>query len=327
MVEWKKRPRRGIASNSARISAIFGALKPLRVLATLVCCFVAQSAELLKWAPFVEPDFPFFSSTLAARKAAPDCPTNNLTPRGLILNVGGDVHVCFDVDLLRIAAVWKGPGVTPVSMAQGSYENENWGKKAPEGQGLLPKIMGEPLLLNSLLSGCGGEKPLPSDPRPAGPDPDEIGRGPLPAEFGEFKAVNFGTNGLELEYTWRGTNLRQRFTVTNSTLYSERGESREAIATVKGLTALAPKPGKRWPDVVRTKVERISTNDAYRIEHIGLPMENRWRRNVRLADIAFFSDGRAAGVTFDGDVWIIAGLQGDLREVTWRRFTSGLHEP
>ena len=130
------------------------------IVAVLFCSVAVQSADLPKWAPFVEPDFPFFSSVLDARKAGPDGPTNNLTPRGLILNVGGDVHVCFDVDLLRIAAVWRGPGVTPVSMAQGSYENENWGKKAPEGQGLLPKIVGEPLLLNSLLSGCGGEKPL-----------------------------------------------------------------------------------------------------------------------------------------------------------------------
>jgi mono/diheme cytochrome c family protein len=293
----------------------------------LVLCFGTKGAELPNWAPFVEPDFPFFSSVLDARKATPDGPTNNLTPRGLILNVGGDVHVCFDVDLLRIAAVWKGPGVTSMSMAQGSYGNENWGKKATEGQGLLPKIIGEPLLLNSLLSGCGGEKPLAKDPRPTGPDATENGRGPLPSDLGEFKAINFGTNGLELEYTWRGANVRERFTITNSSLYVQRATSKEAIAKIEGLTAPIPRNGKRWPEIVRTKVDHVWTNDAYRIEHIGLPVQNTWRRNVRLADIAFFSDGRAAGVTFDGDVWMIEGLTGDLHEVTWRRFTSGLHEP
>ena len=41
-----------------------------------------------------------------------------------------------------------------------------------------------------------------------------------PEEFGEFKAINFGTNGLELEYTWRGAVVRERFTITNSTLYA-----------------------------------------------------------------------------------------------------------
>jgi glucose/arabinose dehydrogenase len=48
---------------------------------------------------------------------------------------------------------------------------------------------------------------------------------------------------------------------------------------------------------------------------------------VRLADIAFFRDGRAALVTFDGDVWIVTGLLDKLSEVRWKRYASGLHEP
>src|SRR5687767_7220797 len=121
-------------------SAVIGnvcALKPLLTAILLLCSITAGAADLPKWAPFVEPNFPFYSSVLDARKAAPSAPTNNLTPRGLILKVARDLQVCFDVDLVRVAAVWRGPGVTPVSMSQGSYENENWGKKAPEGQGLL----------------------------------------------------------------------------------------------------------------------------------------------------------------------------------------------
>jgi mono/diheme cytochrome c family protein len=318
-------------------------LKFLRTAALLFCCVVAKGADLPQWAPFIELDFPFYSSVLDARQAAPDCATNNLTPRGLIINVASNVHVCFDIDLLRIAAVWRGPRVTPVSMAQGSYQNENWGKKAPEGQGLLPKIVGEPLMLNGLFTSCAWDKPLPNDPRPPGPDPSETGRGPLPPDLGEFKAINFGTNGVELEYIWRGQHVRERFTITNSTLYSERHsfrddgskksfsieESRDlnGLAVVAGLTAAPRKPGKRWPAVIHSNVQRVSTNDAYRIEQIALPLENPWHRNVRLADIAFFSDGRAAGVTFDGDVWIIEGLNGALHDVRWRRFTSGLHEP
>src|SRR5262249_50585833 len=48
---------------------------------------------------------------------------------------------------------------------------------------------------------------------------------------------------------------------------------------------------------------------------------------VRLADIAFFPNGRAAAVTFDGDVWLVDGLASSSGAVTWRRFASGLHEP
>jgi mono/diheme cytochrome c family protein len=64
------------------------------------------------------------------------------------------------------------------------------------------------------------------------------------------------------------------------------------------------------------------------LDEIPLPVQNPWKRNVRLADLGFLDDqGHAVAVTMDGDVWKLSGLQGDLSEVTWRRFASGLHEP
>src|SRR5205809_7196438 len=72
------------------------------------------------WSDFVETNFPFFSSVLDARKLGVGFPTNNLTPRGLILNLGQDCWACLDTDLLRVSAVWMGNGVTPASMSQGS---------------------------------------------------------------------------------------------------------------------------------------------------------------------------------------------------------------
>src|ERR1043166_4102157 len=97
---------------------------------------------------FVESDFPFFSSVLDARAPGHGLPTNNLTPRGLILNLGHDCWACFDTDLLRASAIWTGPGVSPVAMAQGSYHVA--GEKAPEGQEKLPQIVGTPWLANGI---------------------------------------------------------------------------------------------------------------------------------------------------------------------------------
>src|SRR5437867_1817521 len=77
--------------------------------------------ERTMWGNVVEADFPFFSSVLDARRAGNGLPTNNLTPRGIILNLGHECWACFDTDLLRMSAIWTGKGVTPVSMAQGSY--------------------------------------------------------------------------------------------------------------------------------------------------------------------------------------------------------------
>ena len=51
-------------------------------------------------APWVESDFPFFSSILDARKAGVGMPADNLAPRVLVLNLGHDCWACFDHDLL-----------------------------------------------------------------------------------------------------------------------------------------------------------------------------------------------------------------------------------
>ena len=83
----------------------------------------------------------------------------------------------------------------------------------------------------------------------------------------------------------------------------------------------------RWAQEVVTKATLSTSKDAYVVDTIPLPLQNPWGRNVRLSDIAFFKDGTAAGVTVDGDVWIIRGLKENLGEVHWHRFASGLHEP
>src|SRR5947209_6745102 len=91
------------------------------------------------WAEFVETNFPFFSSVLDARKVGDDLPADNLTPRGLILNLGHDCWACFDTDLLRMSAIWTGQGVSPLSMSQISYHVA--GAKATEGEVDLPRIV------------------------------------------------------------------------------------------------------------------------------------------------------------------------------------------
>jgi hypothetical protein len=138
-----------------------------------------QPAKPALWSDFVETNFPFFSSVLDARKLGPSWPTNNLTPRGLILNLGHDCWACFDTDLLRISVIWQGRGVTPVSMAQGSYHTA--GSKAPEGQEKLPRIVGTPWLANGIYPGWQlGESVTLNDPRESAPDATEVGLGPLP---------------------------------------------------------------------------------------------------------------------------------------------------
>lgn len=334
-----------------------------------------------EWGKFVEEDFPFFSSVVDARTSAVGSLTNNLTPRGLVLNLGQRMWTCFDTDLLRVAAIWEGEGVTPISMSQGSYTRARQLIKAQEGQSKLPQPVGKMWLANGIYPGVQrGTKPSWSDPRPAGPDVREVGRGPLKEEEGRFKAVRFEEGGVVLDYALGGRRILERLTVSKTDeeatverwLKIEAGE--EPLVLVVGIAMdgrkvfhdgpgelergpdgvwylrvpafkeateiwiglggsgkptlkTAKEAGRRWEEEVTTSATLATGTNAYVIDNIALPLENRWKRNVRLADVAFFQDGRAAAVTFDGDVWMISGLSGELKEIRWRRYASGFHEP
>jgi len=375
------------------------------------------------WGDFVEKDFPFFSSVLDCRELDEGFPKDNLTPRGLILNLGHNLWACFDTDLLRISAIWQGeegkPPVTPDALATGSYHVV--GQKTRDGQEYLPKPVGKVWMTNGIYPGWqAGDKPDFTDPREPSQSPEEVGRGSLEPSISEFISVNtikhdtsIGSPAIELHYKvssipiteviyidtlmrdddgspllvrnleisahkepltmaiscaprrkkishykygsiasyesdhvpkimirekigWEtGVRLEAKSTKTELITASipptaDRQIIYIAIPIPKKIeeTAYRVKELSFWPQTLDTQGILSKSPDAYVIDEIPLPAPNPWKRNVRLADIAFLNDqGDAAGVTFDGDVWLISGLKGDLEKVTWRRFASGLHEP
>src|SRR5713226_5841725 len=155
------------------------------------------------WAEFVETNFPFFSSVLDARKLGDGLPAENLTPRGIVLNLGNDCWACFDIDLLRMSAIWTGQGVSAVSMSEVSYHSA--GVKAIEGQANLTQLLGTPWLANGIYPGWQASEQFSlTDPREPGPDPKEVGRGPLSPSTGQFKALRLIQSGVSLEYEVAG---------------------------------------------------------------------------------------------------------------------------
>jgi cytochrome c2 len=345
------------------------------------------------WADFAEPDAPFFSSVLDARDFATNgLPADNLTPRGLILNLGNGCWACFDTDLLRMSAIWQGQAVSAFSMSQISYQVPDG--KVGDGQRKLPQIIGKPWMATGIYPGWqAGEKPVLTDPREPAPDPKEVGRGPIAPAFGQFKAVRLVRGGVVLEYEVAGAGVsewvessasagrdrvqrRFRLEPSSKTRWlilgrQATGETPLALA-VSDQTPAAPgatlvtlpdgtqavkvnparrpvefsvamgfaptvttwsrqagtePPPTRWHGSVSTRAVTSAARDTYVIDQIPVPSTNPWKRNVRLADIAFLKDGRAFAVTFDGDVWSVSGLGRDLSEVQWKRYATGFHEP
>lgn len=101
-------------------------------------------------------------------------------------------------------------------------------------------------------------------------------------------------------------------------------------ATSPQARALAPltKGGpSRWGDPIVTKGVRAADEDAYVVDTVTIPFENRYGSRMRTGAFDFFADGRAAVSTWNGDVWVVSGIDGNLQRVEWKRFATGLYDP
>ncbi len=160
------------------------------------------------WGPWLEDDAPFFSSVLDARRASPALPTDNLSPRALVVRAGNGMWLAFDTDLLRVAAVWSGKGVTPTALAPGSYHAPD--RKTGGGQKNLPEPDGPVWIANGIYPGWQvGEQPSLVDPRTPAPSEEEVGRGPVDPALARFSAIRFTRDGAVLEYEVAGTSVQE----------------------------------------------------------------------------------------------------------------------
>jgi hypothetical protein len=85
-----------------------------------------------------------------------------------------------------------------------------------------------------------------------------------------------------------------------------------------------------WPQTVTTNgVLAVSKtpDGTYILDQVTPPIENPWKRRVRFGGMDFFSDGKRAAIcTWEGDIWIVSGIDETLQHLTWKRFASGMYE-
>lgn len=85
-------------------------------------------------------------------------------------------------------------------------------------------------------------------------------------------------------------------------------------------------PG-RWQTPLTTAGKLGDSTRAYTVDTLTLPDSNPWKSWIRPAAIDFFSDGRLAMSSMNGDVWLCSGIDRDLKQLRWQRFATGLYEP
>lgn len=91
---------------------------------------------------------------------------------------------------------------------------------------------------------------------------------------------------------------------------------------------LQPGPS-RWgePIVTTGSVGADDGQSPFVIDTITVPYDNPFQALFFITAFDFFPDGSAALATAHGDVWIVRGLDRDLRSVSWQRFATGLYQP
>ena len=373
---------------------------------------ITSNPDSLEIAPFVEPDFPFISTSLDARKLGAGFPADNQAARTLAIRLGDSAYVCFDTDLLRWSVAWTRKFMPMNLMAQVSYDDfSNKNNK-------LATIAGAPQIATGDYAGWVALKGNP--PTFAVPDPKQDWL-PLPAAearwngvytYGSKVVLNYTvgqtsvmempgsvdfngetafvrtfktgpstealglililaevTNGTKVQqnakfaYIYQGANqdtvtaiglagkntkslqpdvadkshLKVRFAPsaqgTEATVLIWKGPARlikQFEKTCKATRIFLPDVQKGgpayWKEEVKTRGVLSPDTAAFVTDKLTLPLPNPWKRNVRVADVSFFKDGRAAVVTFAGDVWLIDGIDRNLQNIRWKRFASGMHE-
>lgn len=367
----------------------------------------------VEFAPFVEEEFPFITTSLLISKDESLYPKNNVAARCLALILGEGAYACFDTDMLRWAAAWTGDFVPLEGVSHKSYA-DYLGRNDE-----MPWLTETPKVVTGLYPGWNTGEPMFSDPRRPSPHPEEPSWGPLPQEQWRWNGIYITDGKPVLSYSVGGVDIYETpgslqsgeetvFTRTfrienpdhelsvvaaeipegssaeassgrieiqheggdivsvmilegeadNAEIYvtddryvyvqiqpedqileftlniwsGSAGQSDEVEQVITNhdnnlTTDYTRGAAHLWPEVVRTRGKISPDTSAYVIDELTLPIPNPWNRNVRVVDVDFFEDGRAAVVTFEGDVWKIEGIDRDLGNLRWQRFASGLYEP
>jgi hypothetical protein len=98
--------------------------------------------------------------------------------------------------------------------------------------------------------------------------------------------------------------------------------------TALDLSTLTRGGPARWAETVTTQGVLGKDKGAYVVDTLSLPTTNPWKAKMRVGAFDFFSDmTRAALCTWDGDVWIVSGIDSTLEKLSWKRFATGLYQP
>jgi putative heme-binding domain-containing protein len=99
-------------------------------------------------------------------------------------------------------------------------------------------------------------------------------------------------------------------------------------ATPENLSKLTHGGPRRWTEEVTTEAVIGPSDDPFAVDVLTYPLNNPWLCRARLTGFDFLAGGdQAALSSWDGNVWLVSGIDGPAEKLTWRRIASGLFQP
>jgi azurin/sugar phosphate isomerase/epimerase len=145
----------------------------------------------------------------------------------------------------------------------------------------------------------------------------------LPAKAGDFTYRGYFRHGERVIFSYQRDGAEWLEAATSEGGRVSAVRERTGAGPLTALTRGGP---AQWPQVFETKGQ-LGTAKPYAMDTLTLPKETPWRSLWHLSGHDFFLNGEAALCTFEGEVWIVSGIDAGLGKLRWRRFAAGLHEP
>ncbi len=145
-----------------------------------------------------------------------------------------------------------------------------------------------------------------------------------------------GTPGASIERKDDGVYLRIPAAATPARLMigfakMDAADLTKALTEPAALPPLTKGGPAQYPEPVITVGKLGNDEDPFAYDTLTIPNkgDNPWNSWMRLGGFDFFQNNpdRAAVCTWLGDVWLVDGVAGDLKELKWRRICTGLFQP
>ncbi len=315
-----------------------------RLLVTIAVCCGAMFVRGASMRPGYDMDYGPFLDYTVQLAGTNDCVSKGITVQ---LRAGTNAGaVVFDSETLSYAAGWTGGWLDISKTHLATYKGE-----------LPPRLAGK--IIFTTEPGPGWAK------NGSFIDPRTNGIGSLPRDWAHYRGLYRHGSNVIFSYTVGGVEVFDMpgLVEANGKLIFTRtvqaGETREPLLmkiadAPRGSSSVALRFGTtfipvnvqdlpsesgndlrslrqggpaQWPQVIGASGRRGDDSGPFAVDTVTVPEKNPWNAWMRLTALDFFSDGRAAVSTWNGDVWIVSGLDNELKNVKWKRFAAGLFDP